>query len=504
MWIIFVAAIVLAPLLSFRALPYQAEVPTLEQAERERFAARYDRAAEFYGRLLLGNPRDPEAHYGRVFSLIQAKRSKEAYQAAEEALRQVPQSAGAQAAAGIAAFRSGDMTGAETFFEAARKLDAQHPGALRGLAMVHRAMSKFKSSRELMLLAYEAKPGDPDAIQAYANSLKGNEHIAALERALAIFDPASDPAKQLRSHIASDRAIGDRKLRELASSYERSTVKLYPVLDGARKTWAVAIRVQLNEKDGIKLLLDTGASGVSLSPGIASKAGLEKLSEEQTDVTGVGNDKAQSALHYLASGLRVGSVILRNLPIQVFSRAQGLGCDGIIGPDVFQAFLVTIDFPKMELRLDPRPYGTGLVPEEPKDAGAIADGSTRAIRFGNHFLLPTLVNQSKDAKLFLIDSGASTNVIDTAAARTVTGVYEESRTVVQGVQGKVNRISRANRVELVFAGFRQSNLDIISYDLEKMGDSMGMALGGIIGMPTLGALRVTFDYLEGTVRLEYQ
>ncbi len=48
---------------------------------------------------------------------------------------------------------------------------------------------------------------------AKANSLKGAEHIAALEKILAIYDPESDEARGLRSHIARDRAIGDRKTK---------------------------------------------------------------------------------------------------------------------------------------------------------------------------------------------------------------------------------------------------------------------------------------------------
>src|SRR5215207_5214848 len=137
MWIKLVTAVVIATFLNLSSLSYQTDVPTLEQADRERFAARYDKAAELYGRILSSNPRDAEAHYGRVVSLIEAKRAKEAYRAADEALRQVPQTAGGLAAAGMAAFRGGDMTGAANYFQDAYKLNAQHPGALHGLAKVY-------------------------------------------------------------------------------------------------------------------------------------------------------------------------------------------------------------------------------------------------------------------------------------------------------------------------------------------------------------------------------
>jgi hypothetical protein len=67
---------------------------------------------------------------------------------------------------------------------------------------------------------------------AKANSLKGADHIAALEKVLAIYDPESDEARGLRAHIAIDRAIGDRKIRRLTSAYESASIKLLPLWDG--------------------------------------------------------------------------------------------------------------------------------------------------------------------------------------------------------------------------------------------------------------------------------
>jgi hypothetical protein len=103
-----------------------------------------------------------------------------------------------------------------------------------------------------------------------------------------------------------------------------------------------------------------------------------------------------------------------------------------------------------------------------------------------------------------VDSGSSSNVIDTETAKEFTRVDGDSFTVVKGIQGKVNETSRANKISLVFAGFRQDNPDLVAISLEKMSDSMGVGFGGILGMPVLGQLAVTIDYREGTLRLEYK
>jgi hypothetical protein len=71
-------------------------------------------------------------------------------------------------------------------------------------------VSKFKAARELLLEAYRYSPDDPQLMSVRANSLKGAEHIAALEKILAVYDPESDEARGLRAHIASDRHAHQR------------------------------------------------------------------------------------------------------------------------------------------------------------------------------------------------------------------------------------------------------------------------------------------------------
>ena len=48
---------------------------------------------------------------------------------------------------------------------------------------------------------------------------------------------------------------------------------------------------------------------------------------------------------------------------------EDLQFDGLIGADVFQRFLVGIDFVKMELALDPRPKTEPASGDDPEDAG---------------------------------------------------------------------------------------------------------------------------------------
>ncbi len=484
------------------ALLCSAQSSSLHDAEKELFAARYKSAAELYAKALETDPAESNAYYGLVRALIEDHRSHEAYAIAAEALRKNPQTPGVQTAAGLAAYRNGDLTKAEEHFRSALKLDPNYAGALQGLASINSTVSRFKTARDLLSAAYRSAPGDPQLMIARANTLKGADHIAALREALAILDPDSEEAQRLRAHIADDLAAGDRKLRRLMSPYETNKIKLDLILDGPKHPRGLGVRVQFNERQTARLMLDTGASGISVSPKFAERAGLEVLGSESTDAKGIGDQNARPSYRHIASQIQIGSIVFADYPVSVFRSAKSSDFDGLIGADLFKVFLVTIDFPKMELSLQPRPSGPRS-PDGPVDASLPADGFHRVFRFGDHLAVPTSINDGRST-LFLIDSGASTNLIGTEIGRESSSVYQDGTARVVGVQGKVDQTSRADRVSLVFAGFRQNNSSLVAISLEKMSDSMGVAFGGILGMPVLRQFALTIDYHEGTVHFEYR
>ena len=229
----------------------------------------------------------------------------------------------------------------------------------------------------------------------------------------------------------------------------------------------VGLRVQFNQRQTIRLLLDTGASGISLSPKAAEKAGLQILGDRKFEEHGIGDDKAGSAFAYLAAEVTVGSVSFADFPVAVFRGAQSPDFDGLIGADVFRHFIVGIDLAELVLSLDPRPGDPAAEDEVADSSDTMPTGFVRVYRFGNHLALPTSVNGG-DATIFLVDTGANSNLIDAAVARQASYVYGAGRTVVKGVQGKVDDVTRARRISLVFAGFRQDNPDVLAIDLEKM------------------------------------
>lgn len=480
------------------ALAYQSTNSDLEeQARAELYAARYEKAAELYRNLLATTP-SCDCYYELTRALLRTHRPKDAYAVANEALARPNQTASTQTAAGLASYRKGELTKAETHFRTALKLNANYAGALSGLAAIHSVVSYHRTARDLSRQAYAANPNDPALMQARANTLGVEEHIAALEQTLPLIDGESEDGRQLKAHIDLDKALRGRKVRRLVSDYEPTQIKMVRILGGPGRHRGFGLRVQFNQSHTVTLLLDTGASGISLSPKAAQKAGLELLSATSFEAKGIGDKKAENSSGYLASEVRVGHVRFADHPVSVFRSAKDSDIDGLIGSDVFQKFIITLDFRMSQIELQPYTTPPG---EDPEDAKATLPGFHRLYRSGSHLLIPTMVNEVP-SKLFLIDSGSSSNLIDAEAAQDVTRVRMDRETTVRGVQGKVDKVSRADRITLIFAGFRQENPDLVAIGLERQSDGLGMAVSGVLGMPVLGQLKLTIDYRAGAVRLE--
>jgi|SRR5665213_2022026 len=200
--------------------------------------------------------------------------------------------------------------------------------------------------------------------------------------------------------IAIQKIAGWEKVKTLVldsvsspinQSLSAAQMKLVKILDGPQRLRGFGLKVTFNQKEIVELLLDTGAAGITLSPKLAEKAGLQVIIGESSDAKGIGDGKPLSAVSYLASEIRMGDVVFADYPISVFRSAQSADFDGLIGADVFARLLVKIDFPNAELALETRAAISPDGPDdsEPVNANEPAPGFFRVLRFGDHLAIPT-------------------------------------------------------------------------------------------------------------------
>jgi tetratricopeptide (TPR) repeat protein len=426
-----------------------------------------------------------------------------AWKLSQKALAEAPESAAAHEFAGEVLFRRGDFTEAEAEFKQSTKLDPNFARAWWGLARIAACESMDKTADQYFRRAHELAPRDPQLFLAWAMRLKGAEHIDALETYASMADPNREQQALdgIRQHIRLDKSLRGRKVSSLASPYEKTEVPLLALINSNR-TRSYGVEVDINGKK-LKLVLDTGAGGIVIQRSAAERAGLERLTD--VNLNGFGdNAKLRSGYMGLAARVGIGSVEFHDAVINVSNQEFVDIEDGLIGTNVFSEFLVTLDFASKTMRLDPLPgYRPGG--EESLDATVPADlrGWTRFFQFGHLLLIPTRVGESREA-LFVIDTGAARTLISYDMAAEVSRLARDDKLGLRGINGQVADIYQTGNLYLQFAGFRQKNLGMASFDMWTQSRGIGTEISGFLGLPVLSLFTITVDYRAGMVKFDYK
>ncbi len=426
-----------------------------------------------------------------------------AWKMAQQALADGPESAAAHELAGEVLFRRGEIAHAESEYKQAAKLDPNLARAWWGLARIAACTSMDKTADQYYRRAHELDPRDPHMFLDWAMRLHGAEHIDALETYASLTDPnvQQHELDGIREHIRLDKALRGRKLTALTSPYQKAEIPLLQLVS-LNHTRSFGVEVDVNGKK-LKLVLDTGAGGIVIQRSTAERAGVTRLAD--ASLNGFGdNAKLRGGYVGLASRMAIGSVEFRDAMIKVSNQEFVDLQDGLIGTDVFSQFLVTIDFAGRMLRLDPlpgyQPGGEESIDATPRPDG---DGWTHFYQFGHMLLIPTRVGESREA-LFVIDTGAARTLISYDMAAEVSKLDRNDKLGLRGINGQVMDVYQTGDLFLQFAGFRQKNLGMTSFDMWAQSRGIGTEISGFLGLPVLSLFTITIDYRDGMVKFDYK
>jgi len=271
-----------------------------------------------------------------------------------------------------------------------------------------------------------------------------------------------------------------------------------------------------------ELLLDTGASGIVVGRGIAAEAKITDLIP--TRIGGIGGPGWTSGSIGFAESVKIGDMEFRNCPIKVTDNTTVVHEDGLIGSDVFENFLVDIDFPDEKLKLSElakrpgdqeRELSLSSANDQPsQDEQMDENGAqdryiapemqsfTHVYRFGHLLLVPTSIGDVPP-KFFVLDSGAFGNLISPSAAEEVTKVRRRKDILVTGISGRVDDIYTAKKANIRFGHLGQQNQEIIAFDTAPQSDRTGIEISGFLGFQTLRMLDIRIDYRDGLVNFSY-
>jgi tetratricopeptide (TPR) repeat protein len=494
-----------------------------------------------YNSILQAKPKSPDAYAGIIRCYLRQGKIDQAAQAADQALA-ASDSARVHTAHAEVLFRQGKINEADKEWVSVANSGYPEPRAYLGLARVRNASAMYKTAARMLNKAHELDPSDPEIQELWIETLSRRQRIKFFEESLAHsgWDPVDRASATSYLQHLKDQDSNKDHACHLVGNVTATETPLLRLFSDPNHLRGYGLSVEVNGHKS-SLMLDTGASGILVKRAIAEHAGISKISE--TKVWGIGDKGKRNAFIGTADSIKIGALEFRNCPIEVMESRSVADEQGLIGADVFEQFLVDIDFPGEKLKLSQLPQRPG---ETAQTLGLKAEGSdsddsaalesrpdsnaaegktppspstpasflqdryispemhsyTRLLRFGHELLIPTSIG-NVSAKLFLIDTGSLTNFISPAAAREVTKVSTDPDTIVKGLSGTVEKVYSANKAILQFGGLRQENQDITAFDTNPISSSTGTEISGFLGFTTLRLLDIKIDYRDALISFSF-
>ena len=415
-------------------------------------------------------------------------------------------------------YRRGEVVEASALLNRSSALDPCNGRTHYDVSRFKQLNGDYATSLKELNFAHALSPNDPDIQRAWKRNQRERitpaEEVTLLQKRAAASDLKDDEKQRLQDQIAAQQSIaqGNCRLVEPASATKIPLLTMGNAVSQEGSS-ASGLEISFNGKRR-HLALDTGASGLSLTKSAAAALGLTPQASVKT--RGFGDEDGSSGYLTHVDSIRVGSMQFQNCLVDVIDAGDRLsGIDGLVGPDVFRAFLVTIDFPADEMRLSP-------LPRRPGDASEVASLDTEkdevsgppqdryiapemkdwfpVFRSGHFIIVPTFIGKGI-SKLFIMDTGSSSNLISPEAAAEVSRVTGGAAGEFIGLSGKSKSISNGGEVLLKFANIRQQTESIRAIKLPEFVNEV--EISGFLGYEALRHLKLEIDYRDNLMRFTY-
>ena len=197
-----------------------------------------------------------------AFSLLAAQAAR----SAESIDPSAPVTAAQLNSLGDTLYRHSQFEEAQSAYLQVLQLESKNVRAHLGLGKIAALLSDRDGAARHFSAAYQAEPTNPDVIVAYAGVVQNREAREILFRnflALAHGDRADDQYLDVRARLRVDEQLGTRTLASLVSPYQPYRIPLV-----RSRTGGLMLHARINADRGgreLKLILDTGATGIALN-----------------------------------------------------------------------------------------------------------------------------------------------------------------------------------------------------------------------------------------------
>ena len=511
----------------------------------------YNGAEGLFRGLLAKSADNESAHEGLVRTLIGQDKVAAAAKEAEAWAAAAPSSSMAWTALGDVRLRQGDPREALHQYQAAAKLDPCNARAYYGLAEVDFFVGLNETGKRLIEQAHALHPTDDDINVAWIETRLRQERLDKLADYAEHSDQISDADRTaLKAQLKDAALYPGADCRMTPTSAHEVTVPLVQTIDGPLHYEGWGLDMQFNGKTR-RVKLSTGASGITISADAAISLGFEGTSSLPT--LAIDRDGVAKTTPGVVASIKIGGMEFTNCRVRILPKGAAARPEGLVGADIFNGSLLTLDFPKHELRLAPLPERPGQQDIEPAKLNSMGDealdaqdvyvqegfvaGRTaarergklfrafeaqdayvapemskwfRIYRRGFELLIPTSVVDTsrmldqkawKDA-LFTLGTGIPENWISLTEAEGMTKLSPYASTRAGFVEDETTA-RETGKLTLAFAGLVVDSPSMTAVDLIRFSHRTGVEVSGVIGAPALTQLAVHIDYRDNLVWCEY-
>src|SRR5262249_9114318 len=130
-------------------------------------------------------------------------------------------------------------------------------------------------------------------------------------------------------------------------------LKLNPFLVPPTRLVGVTVKARINGGPPLRLVLDSGASTITLDARAAAKSNC--IGGIDLGLVAAARQAPAGVKQVQAARVEIGTLVLRDLPLLISEKHLGDGIQGVLPLSVFSPFLIRLDLPRKTLDLLPYP-----------------------------------------------------------------------------------------------------------------------------------------------------
>lgn len=474
------------------------------------------------------------AHNGRIRALLAAGKILDAEADAKSWWSASPVPAPwSRVSMGEVQLREGEIPEAYGTLQGALSADNCNARTRADLARLYTLNGMFATAKRLLDSAHTLDPIDDEIERAWIES----EPAAAQSQEIGRYmDRAASYLPDIQKTELLQRqkrlALAATDTCRLTTPFASATIPYYIVVTNPELRFTsmfFSLQVTIDGKV-VRLSEDPTISGILLKRSVAERLHLEPI--DGVEVDDIGSQGAITATAARAHSIQIGPLSFENCDVQVAKDEMRIAgekpsekmhdagldrpSDGLIGLDAFREFLLTLDKPGRQFKLDPLPNPpgtaagelhliTGVVPiVEPLHDRyvdpAMKDWS-RVFRSDYFMIFPVLLN-SGPVKLYSIATNSILDSISLSVAKQM-DIFGGRRIELPSMSGHNGYFYETGSVTLQFLGMRQQLDHMSAIDSNTWSQNHGLELTGMLGKHMLDQFTIHLDFRDALMRLDY-